>query len=796
MTRHRLLSLLVLVSALALVWGCSNGSIVSPGIKPGEITRPNALSSGTHHTWGTWEIAIDLEQETISAIPHRTSDLHYNVVPLLHEGTPGSAIKFANLKVDSLNHLVTVDVSLTHPFPTLPQVAGFDVRGILFTRGGSYNLFAADVQMAGPDEPRLVNADGYTRWWNPDEFPNTGLLGYTNGLYGTPDSVGGYTINLAGYKLYADSLTTLDTLDALDTDDRAVFRAGSTNTRRYVIDFGSTAGNWLIFNYAIDACWGPIPGFDPGGPPPTVPGDFPLTANSPEPYRIRVTETANTLSATTAGGTTGSVSINIDVFDWQALNTISTVPMEVSIVQVESPTFGLGPQPANVVVGSGAGSNVSTYTATLNGITSTKYDYVDLIITATSSEGDYQNDITDFPSSNPLQAFFLYRARVTDADIYTDWTYQYSKPLIDEPPNQGLNPPDIAVYEKNGEIRTATVDQVNADPNHEGDHKPDSINEWSNDYESYSIPEHYHLPVTMLDETGLWDDIGGITVSDTSTRFFFSTTNINDEFPDDEGDPLFCYISWVTHTYLGNQAADFWNTAFFSADTYPRMWATDPCNGVNIATDFIYSIWVYDVTGLAGGDPGANPQRYVIFRWKPPYDLTTSSVKWQRPTNVQPSGVGTGYLDIDKPYNHRLGVDDSPALDRFYILDSAGEIEVMDCDFNLDEFSGYTSVGTVTVDELPVDSIRIMDLEVVPTKDAGTLRNHVAALLEYPGNQWRVWVFDFDTSFPVGDQATMVWLSELYNGVPYALDAADDPIEAHVLHQIGGFVYVTVFRRY
>ena len=82
-----------------------------------------------------------------------------------------------------------------------------------------------------------------------------------------------------------DSLTTLDTLDALDTADRADFRAGSTNTRRYTIDFGPDGTNWLIFNYAIDACWGLIPGFDPGGAPPVAPDDFPMTANCPEPYR-------------------------------------------------------------------------------------------------------------------------------------------------------------------------------------------------------------------------------------------------------------------------------------------------------------------------------------------------------------------------------------------------------------------------------------------------------------------------------------------------------------------------------
>jgi len=792
MLRHRILPSLVLVSILVLSVSCATDSPVAPPMLPAPRGSLAGPADNGRSLWGMWEVSVDLDGGTITAVPIRSVDLHFNVQPLLKEGSPSSNLTFANLLIDPSSHRLQVDISLRHPFPNLKQVPGFDVRGILFTRGGELELVAADVTMTGADEPRLANADGYTRWWNPQEFPGPSLLGYSDGPYGTPHAVGGYLINLAGYKYFADGLGALDTLDELDTDDRGVFQAGSTNTRRYLIDFGPAPSNWVIFNYAVDASWGKVPGYNPGDPL-VVPDDFPLTANCPEPYRIRVTESSNTFSATSASGTSGMVNLNIDVFDWQAMDPMSTVPMEVSVVQVEAPILGLGPIAATVVPGSGADSHLSTYTASISGGCPYKLDYVDIVVTATSSEGDYQNALTYFLGTDPLQAFFLHRAKVLDADTYANWTWRYSRLLYPEWPNQGGNPPDIAVYKKQDIVRAAMVDQVNPDPNHEGDHNPDSINEWSNDYTSYSVPEHYHLPLDMLGNTGKWDDINGICVSDSSTRFFFTNTNPYNEIPDGEADPLYAYVAWVSHTYLGNKPAAAWNTAFFSAGSYPRYFATDPCNGVKVGADYIYLIFIYDVTDLAGPNPQPDPQRYIIFRWAPPYEVSDASADWQRALNVPPNGEGVGYVDRDEPYNHRLAVDDSPALDRFYILDSLREIEVVDCDFTVDEFSGSWPVGTVIPGEWPTGVTDIVDLEVVQTQPLGTPRNHVAALCVM-GEAWRVWVFDYDSSQPAGSQAVTQWLSEAYAGAPCSLDASDDPVEAHVLYKSGGLHYVTVFR--
>jgi hypothetical protein len=225
------------------------------------------------------------------------------------------------------------------------------------------------------------------------------------------------------------------------------------------------------------------------------------------------------------------------------------------------------------------------------------------------------------------------------------------------------------------------------------------------------------------------------------------------------------------------------------------MWATDPTNGLTVpGTDFIYSVFLYDTTGIAGGDPGVDPQFYHIFRWAPPYDISTA--KYQTPSNVPPNGSGVGYVDYSKPYDNRLAVDDQVGPTRCYILDSNNDIEVVDCDFSQDEFSGWSSVGTVTQANKPADVKDVLDMETIQTTSLGAPRNYVATLVTTTSGQWRIWVFDYLDTNPIDTQAVTTWLSDPFDGVPQSLDAADGPIELHVLHKNGGMMYVSVFRDY
>ena len=157
---------------------------------------------------------------------------------------------------------------------------------------------------------RLLNPDGYSRWWNPAEFPSNGtIFGYTDGLLGAPDSVGDFSATLNGYKYFCDDLDDPDDpLTDVTLENRGLFSAGQKNVRHYTIEMGDEG---LVFNYAVDASWV----FPQGDPPWSAPDDFAPSANRPEAWFINVTEVENTLwNDGTAGG--GDLSLSIDVYDW------------------------------------------------------------------------------------------------------------------------------------------------------------------------------------------------------------------------------------------------------------------------------------------------------------------------------------------------------------------------------------------------------------------------------------------------------------------------------------------------
>jgi len=241
-------------------------------------------------------------------------------------------------QADPANGLFVLDISLTHPFATKPQLSGFDVKGVLVTPG---TLDIDGLAFADADGIRLLNADGYTRWWNPLEFTLDGMLGYTEGLLASaPASL--LTANVNPYKVFADALDTeagLFSVAGVPIDDdtgRAVFTAGSTNTRRYMIQFPMDPGPLAIFGYAIDVAWDtPVP-----NPPSEVPDGFPIEANQPEPFYIGIDPTLNALyyDADAVGGGVGGgkLAIDVHVADWQGIDS-GDIAAEVTGVAVAAP---------------------------------------------------------------------------------------------------------------------------------------------------------------------------------------------------------------------------------------------------------------------------------------------------------------------------------------------------------------------------------------------------------------------------------------------------------------------------
>ncbi len=307
----RITTFLFICMIAALIIGCSGAGedVAVPGTAP---VFENGQGDTGHQLWGLWQFAIDPATEEVEFVALRAGELHLNALHFLEppanlnltiEGPP----KFSG-------GTITVDIGLRHPFLGLIQFTGFDVKGILIGHGSETIDGLPWARYAGENEIRLLNADGFTRWWNPTEFPPNPvqpIQGYIDGELGVPDTVADYSATLNGYKYYCDDLADADApMSDIGLDSRGMFSAGSKNVRRYVIDYTPSG---LIFNYAIDASWK----FPTGSPPWNAPDDFPPGANQDEAYRIEVHEIANTLGyEVSTGASSGELQHEIDVYDW------------------------------------------------------------------------------------------------------------------------------------------------------------------------------------------------------------------------------------------------------------------------------------------------------------------------------------------------------------------------------------------------------------------------------------------------------------------------------------------------
>ncbi len=328
------LAIVVAMGSIACLGCHSDPTSPDPGLLAEQDNQPSESSSGTRHSLGFYFLAFDAANGTIEVLSGRSTEWHFNLTGVLN-GTMGVSAAMVPGESDPGIGLFVLDITLAHPFGTEPQLAGFDVKGILITPGA---LVIGPLVLADVDETRLENADGYTRWWNPTEFTEPGMLGYTEGnLALGPTSALTATVN--PYKLFADILGAEDGL-ALVSDEpldnnggRAVFTAGSSNTRRYRIIFPMAPGPQVIFGYAIDCAWNPP---DPN-PPDWIPDDFPIEANQPEAYRVDLVPTVNTLFYDSEEGVGGGVlRLQIVVHDWQG-QAAGDIPGEISVVNVFAP---------------------------------------------------------------------------------------------------------------------------------------------------------------------------------------------------------------------------------------------------------------------------------------------------------------------------------------------------------------------------------------------------------------------------------------------------------------------------
>jgi len=485
----RIFSACAIALLLSLAMGCSGsgGNPVTPDTTPDEPQLTGAAQSDItpdpspgHNMLGFWECVVDPDSGMIEFIPLRASEFHFNLVTMLE----GAVMNISLVDPPTFSGgILTANIALSHPLPGVLNLSGFDVKGVLISNGSVTGFTDPDIKIAGPNQTRLANPDGYTRWWNPAEFTRGGFVGYSPGRLGSNIDPENAAI-LNGYKLYADGFAMADSMSDLDPASRAFFEAASgTNARTYQI---SLAGG-LHFNYAVDASWKSA---DPN-PPQEVPDDFPIEANQPEPYWIEVDEFNNTLwyADDDCGG---NVNYYITVHDWQGID-------DFGIVTVESP--GVFTLTATEPVSETANGATFRFDAVNPPLTST--NPLDVLISVAVS-GDYAPALTGV--DKPLKAYQLHVSDISDEAV-----------VINIPPvplMHATTPTEIMIGESVSFDATASYDPDGRITHYFWDFNGDSV--YSDIYEgepttpTYTFNEAGEFEVKLK----VRDNMTGSTISD------------------------------------------------------------------------------------------------------------------------------------------------------------------------------------------------------------------------------------------------------------------------------------------
>jgi len=349
MTRALLgLSTIILFEILILFIGCQgDGNNPLTPASPAESARSETgtqdinidETSDSHPMiWGLYQVAYNSQTHEISTVPTRGPEFALNIVQFLQPPI-GSMSGMTIGVLDDSQFLITgridVRIILHHPFPGQDEYTGFDVCGIFLTNGSDYSTYNSSLRYADPlVDPTLVNPDGYTRWLNPAEFISGGVVGYEPGFWGTSESsensgfVAGATLN--PYKYFAFGLGPSDSLcdwlvNPTSIENRGMFPAGGTCSRDYFLGFPKVDDKIVfVFNYAILANWAP-PLIDPPENPLV---DFPPDANASWPQHIFATDNSNAYYTDDEAG--GTINLDLEIFDWNALDNIEGVPGEIN----------------------------------------------------------------------------------------------------------------------------------------------------------------------------------------------------------------------------------------------------------------------------------------------------------------------------------------------------------------------------------------------------------------------------------------------------------------------------------
>ena len=430
-------SLLTVIIMLAL--GCSGGS--SPILPENSISPELSGSSEPGTTgrvlWGIWDVRINSDSMTAEAVPIRGLDFTANVTRFMQP--PISPVHMLSLGIlpdsNPSSGYFNLEVTLRHPFPGLNIYNGFDVRGILLSDGSISGEYDPTVLRAGADDTHLINADGYTRWWNYPEFTTyETIFGATRGRLAPPNEP---TSTVNAYKYFALGIEPEASLLDYDWSNRGFFPTSpGIHSRLYQIQFKMDGPQVVYdFQYAVDASWAlPDPAYEPEYPQEA----FSLSANCQEAVFLSVNDAGSTAYYVDSTSNGGELVLDIEIFDWQSLENPDGVPGEVAGIWLEGDILD-GPVdvlPITTVMPFG-GSVSSVYEVTLGSLNLTRPGFEKLFCTVENvSPNTYEPRVPggsafSYPT-NPLAAYFMFDVAISDEPsivapkvfgIDPDWGY-------------------------------------------------------------------------------------------------------------------------------------------------------------------------------------------------------------------------------------------------------------------------------------------------------------------------------------------------------------------------------------
>jgi len=301
----------ILVTVLILcvsIFGCGNSAAENPAAPSIDNQTAPEVESQSNSTprslIGLWACRVSEDHTSIDLIPLRTTDWHLNALGFMENGPCTNCVSVEQVWEWSQNHM-TVDIRLAHPMPgSNLNFSVFDVRGIFITPGSYEFSGSGEVVALGDDRPRMIDPDGYTRLFNPTDFPeDSSLPDYLKYFPGRFSTDGELTSTINPYLVFHKD------------GERRVFKPNWAVVRTYMLLVPDGA---FDFGYAVDASWA-----NPGMVVTDPKIDFPPEANSLEANQIDVR-----LSPGLVASEAGTVDIEVDVRDHQGSETVERVSVE------------------------------------------------------------------------------------------------------------------------------------------------------------------------------------------------------------------------------------------------------------------------------------------------------------------------------------------------------------------------------------------------------------------------------------------------------------------------------------